>query len=207
MSALVDQLLSVPPWVAYAVITALVFGEAAVLLGFVLPGETAVLLGGVLASQGRLSLPVLLGLVIVAAIVGDSVGYEVGRLLGPRLLAWRPVARHDRRIRAAQAYLRARGGRAVVLGRFTAFLRAMTPGLAGISGLPYRRFLAFNAIGGIIWGGGVVLLGYAAGDSYAKVEKALGQGTAVVTGLVVVTVVVVLVHRRHRRVEQVAAEP
>lgn len=199
MSALVDPLLAVPPWVAYAVITALVFGEAAVLLGFVLPGETAVLIGGVLASQGRLSLPLLLGLVIAAAVVGDSVGYEVGKLVGPRLLRWGPLDRRSDRVAAAQAYLRARGGRAVVLGRFTAFLRAMTPGLAGMSALPYRRFLVFNAIGAVIWGGGVVLLGYAAGDSYAKVERALGRGTAVVTAVLVLALVVVLLRRRHAR--------
>ncbi len=202
MTGLVEHLLSVPPLAGYAIVTALVFGEAAVLLGFVLPGETAVLLGGVLASQGRLSLPVLLALVVGAAVVGDSVGYEVGRLVGPRLLAWGPLHRHADRLEGAQRFLRERGGRAVLLGRFTAFLRAVTPGLAGMSRMPYGRFLAFNALGGLVWGGGVVLLGYTAGSSYARVEKALGRGTAAVTAVLVVVAALVLLRRRHARAQQ-----
>ena len=91
MSGLVDHLLQVPPGLAYFVITALVFAEAAVFVGFVLPGETAVVIGGVLAANGRIQLAVLLPLVVVAAVVGDSVGYEVGRHYGPRLLRTRPL--------------------------------------------------------------------------------------------------------------------
>ncbi|MEZ5192796.1 MAG: DedA family protein [Nocardioides sp.] len=154
MSQIVHQLLAVPPPVAYALIGALVFGEAALFVGFVLPGETAVLLGGVLASTGRLTLGLLLALVVVAAVLGDSVGFEVGHRLGPRLLAVRPLRRHRRQLEAAQGYLRARGGRAVVLGRWTAFLRAVMPALAGASRMHYRTFLAYNVAGAVAWGGG-----------------------------------------------------
>lgn len=196
MSGLVDSLLGVPPGVAYLLIGVLVFAEAAIFVGFVLPGETAVILGGVLASAGRLSLAWLLVLVVVAAIVGDSIGYEVGRVAGPRILRSRPLRRYRERLDSARGFLRRRGGMAVFLGRFTAFLRAVTPAMAGLSQMPYRRFLAYNAAGGLVWGVGVALLGYFAGASYKKVESALGRGSAALLLLVVLTALVVWRLRR-----------
>ncbi len=200
MSPVLQGLLDVPSPVAYAVIALLVFGEAAVFVGFVLPGETAVVLGGVMASTQKLSLPLLLALVVVAAITGDSVGYEVGKKFGPRLLASRALSKHQGKVAGAQGFLRERGGSAVFIGRFTAFLRAVIPGLAGASGMRYRRFLAFNAVGGIVWGIGFTLVGYFAGSSYATVERTLGRGTAVLTAVLVLGVVVAVVVARHRKV-------
>ena len=199
MSGLVDSLTRLSGPVALTVIGLLVFAEAAVFVGFVLPGETAVLLGGVLAGTGRLSLTALLLVVVLTAVVGDSVGYEVGRHFGPRLLASRPLARHAHRIEGAQSFLRERGGWAVLLSRLTAFLRAVMPGLAGSSRMPYGRFLLFNAVGGVLWGTGVVLLGYFAGNSYEKVEGVLGKASAVVVVAVVVAGLLVWEVRRRRR--------
>jgi len=193
----VDQVLTVRPAVALVVIATLVFAEAAVFVGFVLPGETAVILGGVLASTNRLSLTALLVVVVAAAILGDSVGYEVGRHAGPRVLASRPLRRHAARLDGARELLRRRGGAAVLLARFTAFLRAVMPAMAGLSRMPYPRFLAWNAAGGLVWGVGVTLLGFSAGASYTKVEQALGRGSAVVLAVLVV-VALVLWHRRRR---------
>jgi membrane-associated protein len=202
VSGLVDQVLSLSGPLAYAVIGALVFAEAALFVGFVLPGETAVLLGGVLASTGHLALGLLLVVVIVAAVVGDSVGFEVGRALGPRLLDVRPLRRHRVRLEAAQGYLRERGGRAVVLGRWTAFLRAVMPALAGASRMHYPRFLAFNAAGGIVWAVGVTLLGYFAGTSYQLVATRLSEGGAILATLVVLALL--WAWHRHRRTEHAA---
>lgn len=200
MSGLVDGLLSAPPTAVYLLVVLLVFGEAAVFVGFVLPGETAVVIGGVLAARQEIDLPVLILLVAVAAVVGDSVGYEVGRHFGPRVLAWRPLQRHEARLGRAQGFLRERGGAAVFLGRWTAFLRAVMPGLAGVSGMPYRRFLVWNAIGGIAWGTTFCLVGYLAGNSYEVVARRIGTGGAVVTVVLVVLAVGVL-HLRRRRQE------
>lgn len=205
MSSVVEGLLSVPAPLAYTVVFLLVFGEAAVFVGFVLPGETAVVLGGALASSGRLSLGLLLVLVVVAAVTGDSVGYEVGRRFGPRLLAAGPVQRYAVRLDGAQLFLRERGGVAVFLGRFTAFLRAVVPGLAGVSRMPYRRFLAWNAVGGLVWGVGFALLGYLAGDSYARLEKGVGRGSAVLTA-VVVLVALAAWHRSRRAAAREAGD-
>jgi membrane protein DedA with SNARE-associated domain len=198
MTHVVDVLLHVPAVLAYALIAALVFAEAALFVGFVLPGETAVLLGGVLAAAGRLSLTVLLVLVVVAAILGDSVGYEVGRHFGPRIVGWRLLRRQRARLEAAQQVLRRRGGWAVLLGRFTAFARAVMPALAGVSRMPYLRFLAFNAAGGVVWGVGVALLGFFAGNSYARVQQQLGRGSAILLALFAIVVVLAVIRRRRR---------
>ena len=203
MTGVLDSLLHVPGPVVLATVAALVFGEAAVFLGFVLPGETAVLLGGFLASTGRLNV-VLLGVVVVAAaIVGDSVGYEVGKRLGPRLLRTRLFRRHQTRVDRARAFLDGRGASAIFVGRFTAFLRAVTPGLAGLSGMHYRRFLAWNAAGGVVWGLACVVGGYLAGSSYQRVAGYLGQGGAAGAAVFVVVALVVwrLARRRARRPE------
>jgi membrane protein DedA with SNARE-associated domain len=200
MSGLLDPILSLPPLVAYTVIGLLVFGEAAIFLGFVLPGETAVVLGGVLAARSDLSLGWLMLLVVVAAIVGDSVGYEVGRKYGDRVLRWRALARHETRLDGARSYLRERGAYAVFLGRWTAFLRAVMPGLAGVSRMPYRRFLIFNAVGGLVWGVTFCLVGYLAGNSYAAVERVVGRAGAAITVLVVVIGLVVW-HRARRHAQ------
>lgn len=204
-NGLLDHLLGIPaPWVLAAV-GILVFAEAAVFLGFVLPGETAVLIGGFLASTGRVPLIALLVVVVVAAIVGDTVGYQVGRVFGPRVLSWPLLRKQEHRIAGARRFLDGRGASAVFIGRFTAFLRAVIPGLAGLSQMRYRRFLAFNAAGGLVWGVGVVLLGYFAGSSYMKVEHWLGRSGAVVIGVCVIVGLVVWRRRRSKREsEQVA---
>lgn len=207
MSGFMDQLLSVPAPLAYALIAALVFSEAAIFVGFVLPGETAVVLGGVLASTGRVSLTALLILVVAAAVVGDTVGYEVGKHLGGRVLSLRMVRKREQRIDRAREFLRERGGWAVFLGRFTAFLRAVMPGLAGLSRMPYATFLAFNAAGGLIWGVGVALLGYFAGNSYAKVESLLGRSSALLAVVLVLAGVGWWWWRRHHHPDPVEETP
>jgi membrane protein DedA with SNARE-associated domain len=198
MTTLIDRMFAVPgPW-AYMIIAALVFAEAALFVGFVLPGETAAVLGGVLAATGRLSLATVLVVVVVAAVAGDSVGYEVGRHFGPRILGARPLRRHAGRLDGARGRLQERGGWAVFLARFTAFLRAVMPALAGASRMPYRSFLAYNAAGALVWG--VVLLGFFAGHSYAAAERALGRTSAVLLAAVVLALAVgVLVRRRRHR--------
>jgi membrane-associated protein len=194
-----DAIQSVPPGLAYTIIALLAFGEAAFFLGFVVPGETAVMLGGFLASQGDLDIVTLCVLVVVSAILGDTVGYEVGKHLGPRVIGLRIFQRHQERLDSAQEMLRRRGGPAVFLGRWTAFFRAVMPGLAGLSRMPYRVFLFWNALGGIAWGLTFSLVGYFAGNSYERVAQAIGKGSAVVLALIVITALVVWHLRKRKR--------
>jgi membrane-associated protein len=198
MSRFLEPLLTAPGWVVYGLVALIVFAEDALFVGFVLPGETAAVLGGVAAKLGHVSLGAVLLVVIAAAIIGDTVGYEVGRHLGPRILAWRFLDSRRAKLDQARDLLARRGGAAVFFGRWTAFLRAVTPALAGTVGMPYRQFVVFNAAGGILWGTVVVLAGYAAGASYAKVERALGRGTALAVLAVVLVALLAWQVRRHR---------
>jgi membrane protein DedA with SNARE-associated domain len=197
MSGLVDRLLGLPSWLVLVITGLVVFAEDALFVGFVLPGETVALLAGAAAKLGHVSLVGVLVVVILAAVVGDTVGYEVGRQLGPRILDLPLLQKRRARLDSARAFLARRGGSAVFLGRWIAFFRAVMPALAGTVRMPYRRFLVFNAAGGLVWGGTVVLLGYAAGASYAQVEKVVGRDAAVVVlGVVVVGLIVWRFSRR-----------
>lgn len=128
MHALVSQVLRTPPGWALAVAGALIFCEDALFVGFVVPGETAAILSGVLAARGSVNL--------AAAVAGDSVGYEVGRRAGHRLLDGRWLRHHRPRLDQAQALLVRPGGAAVFLGRFTAFFWAVMPASRGPPGCP-----------------------------------------------------------------------
>jgi len=199
VTSIANEILSLHGPLVYGLVAALAFGEAAVLLGFVLPGETAVILGGVLASQGNVNLVVMIVVSTVAAIAGDSVGYEVGRLIGPRLLSIRPLRRRQAGVERARDFIRRWGAWAVVLGRLTAFLRAVVPGLAGMGGMHYPRFLMANALGGVLWATGFTLLGYFLGNAYKKV---LSESTWAAAGLAVVVVVVLVGLRIRARVRE-----
>jgi len=160
-----------PGGLVYGLVALLVFGEAALFIGFVLPGETSVIVAGVVASQGHVNIGVLCALVVVAAVIGDSVGYAIGNRFGDRLLAVRMIAKRRAEIDRTLDALRRRGPTYVFVGRFTAFLRAVMPGLAGMSKMHYRRFLIANAAGGLIWGVSFTLLGYFAGHALTKIER------------------------------------
>lgn len=203
MSALIERLLAVPGWIVLLVTGSIVFAEDALFVGFVLPGETVALLAGVAARLGHVSLTGVLVTVIAAAIVGDSVGYQIGRHVGPRVLDRRFLDKRRKRLDDARAFLSRRGGSAVFLGRWVAFFRAVMPALAGTARMPYPTFLLFNAAGGAAWGAVVVLAGYAAGASYAQVEKSLGRVSALIA---LAIVVIALLVRRVRRVRRHRAE-
>lgn len=201
VNQVLDAIRSVPPGFAYAMIALLVFGEAGFFAGFIVPGETAVLLGGFLASQGHLDIGTLVVLVVISAILGDTVGYEVGKHVGPRVLRLGLLRKHQSRIDAAQEMLRRHGGPAVFVARWTAFFRAVMPGIAGLSQMRYRTFLLWNALGGIAWGITFSLVGYFAGASYQKVASVIGEGTVVVVAVLVIAGLIVWHVRRKRRRE------
>jgi membrane protein DedA with SNARE-associated domain len=200
VSFLVDKLQTLPAGLVYLTVGLLVFGEAALFIGFVLPGETAVIIGGFIASRGKINIVALCALVVVCAIVGDSVGYFVGKRYGTGLLGL-PVIRHRRAgIARALDGLDRRGPTYVFLGRFTAFFRAVIPGLAGMSHMHYRRFFFANAAGGLLWGIAFSLLGYFAGHAYKRVEH---YSTYAAIGFALLVIgLAVFFHFRGKRREQ-----
>jgi membrane protein DedA with SNARE-associated domain len=200
LDRLLQPLLSLHGWPAYLLVGLLVFAEAAVLLGFVFPGETAAILGGVLASKGGVNLTAIVTVVVVCAIVGDSVGYAVGDRWGRQLLQLGPLRKRQKGLDAALEQLNRRGPLAVFVARFSAFLRAVVPGLAGMSSMHYGKFLAANAAGGLCWGVLYTLLGYFVGQ---RVEQATGIASDVVLGLILVVIVVLVVRRRRKNKEDI----
>ncbi len=189
ISTVAEHILMLPAWAALMVLFALPALECSAFVGFVFPGELALILGGVLAYEGRVSLVAVMAAGIAGAAVGDSVGYAVGKRYGQGMLdatvgRFVKVGHLDR----AQTYLAERGGKAVFFGRFTAALRVLIPGLAGVSGLEYRTFLSFNIASAVGWGTLSVMLGYLAGSSWRHVEhlaSRIGLGVLVVVVLVV----------------------
>jgi undecaprenyl-diphosphatase len=188
INTVASYILALPAWVALVVVFALPALESSAFVGFVFPGEIALILGGVLAYEGRVSLAAVLVAGIGGAVVGDSVGYLVGRRYGRRLLEG-TLGRliNHKHFDRAEHYLAERGGKAVFLGRFTAALRVMIPGLSGMSRMRYPKFAAFNVAGGLAWGGMCVLLGYLGGSSWRHVEHLASR-----IGLGVLAVVVLL---------------
>lgn len=199
INSLVNTVLGAPPWLVYVLVALVVFAEDALFVGFVLPGETLAIIGGVTASLGHTHLTVIVLIVVLSAIIGDSVGFEIGRLFGPKIMAHRFFDKRRKRLDSAQDFLRRRGGAAVFLGRWTAFFRAVMPALAGLSRMKYRVFLPWNAAGGIAWGTTMVVAGYLAGESYHRVEKWLGRGAAIIVALIVLVAIAVWAVRRHRK--------
>lgn len=182
---------------AAVLVFAFAAAEGGLLVGLFLPGEAPLLIAGVLAFQGRVSLVVILLAACLGAVIGDSLGYWLGRRYGRRLETTKlgrkiGEARWDK----ARAYLQQRGGKAVFLGRFLSIFRTLVPPVAGSAGMPYRRFVMFNAPAAILFSGGLVIAGYLAGGSWHVVEGYVGRASLVLLVLVGVVALFVFAARR-----------
>jgi membrane protein DedA with SNARE-associated domain len=168
--------------------------------GVPLPGETALVAAGVLAARGHLDIVTVIVVAAVAAILGDNVGYWIGRLGGRRLLQrWERVERHASRVLPwSERFFRRHGAKTIFLGRFIAVLRVTAAWLAGISHMHWWRFFLWNAAGGICWAALVGLVAYYAGRAAADAISRYGlfAGAAIVILLVVGAVVYRFVRRR-----------
>jgi undecaprenyl-diphosphatase len=194
---LLEGILHLPPALVLALVFLFPAVEASVFVGVLVPGEIGIVLGGVLANQHELPLWAVLVAAIAGAVIGDTVGYWVGKRYGESLMSRLPNRILDRdKMDRAEDTVRHYGGRAVFVGRFTAALRALVPGTAGMSGVHYGKFLAWNAAGGTIWATVYVMIGYLAGSQYQRIEK---YANYIGIGLLVLIAVVLLVrHRRHK---------
>jgi membrane-associated protein len=206
VSYLLNEIHQLPGGLVYGLVTLLVFGEAALFIGFVFPGETAVLVAGVVASQDHVNVIIVVVLVVAAAITGDSVGYAIGRRYGESLMKL-PILKHRRAaLDRALEGLRRRGPIYVFIGRFTAFLRAVMPGLAGMSEMNYRKFLIANALGGTIWGISFTLLGYFAGTALTRIENyASWVGLSVLIAMILFLVIFHFVKKSRETNEDAAS--
>jgi membrane protein DedA with SNARE-associated domain len=200
-TSITEHLRHFPALAVYAVVTALVFSESALFVGFILPGETSVLVGSAVASVGHVNIVLLCTLVVAAAILGYLGGYLVGERFGHRMIEWPILQRRRPAIERSLHSLEQRGMIYVILGRFTAFLRAVMPALAGMSEMSRRRFMIANVSSGIVWGVAYCMLGYYAGQGLSSIENDSAWAGAGVLGAVIIAVVATHVVRRHRHRE------
>lgn len=190
-------------------ILAVVFAESGLLIGFFLPGDSLLFTAGLLIAGGTyLHQPLWLMclLVSVAAVAGDQFGYLFGRRFGPSLFR-RPDSRlfKQENLTRARGFFAKYGARSIVLARFVPVVRTFTPIVAGASHVPYRTFVAYNVIGGSLWGCGVTVLGYFLGQvAFVKNHIEL-----ILIGIVVVSVVPIAIEllRSRRRARRAEAEP
>jgi membrane-associated protein len=183
--------------VVYLAVALLVFLESAIIIGFFIPGEIATIIGGVIASQHHANVVVMVVTVIVAASIGNVAGYELGAVLGPWLTNRRPLRGNAGLVHTERLIAR-RGAPAVFIGRWIAVVRAVIPGVAGMSRMQRPSFVFFATSSAVMWGITWVSVGYAAGLSYAKVASTAGRWAFVVLAVVLVGVVIVVVWRRRR---------
>ena len=185
---------------AYLAIFLVVSLESAAFLGFFMPSEALVFLGGFLASQGVLDLKWLIPLVALAAILGDSIGYELGRLLQKSwfLRYGRWLGLREEHWKRLEDFFQRHGGKTVFLARFSAFFRILVPFFAGAARLRYVHFLLFNVLGGMVWAAGSVSIGYVAGASWPAIEHWIGRAALIVAIAIVGIVTAVRCLRRGR---------
>jgi membrane-associated protein len=161
--------------VGYPIVFALIAIET---MGIPVPGETALITAGIVASRGRLEIEVVIALAAAAAILGDNVGFAIGRKLGRRLLtAPGPLLHHRRRVIAiGEPFFDRHGPKAVFLGRWVSGLRITAAWMAGVTKMPWPTFLFWNALGGIAWAISIGLLAYFVGHSAETIIHFAGLG-------------------------------
>jgi membrane-associated protein len=197
--------LDVAETIGYPLIFALIAIET---MGIPVPGETALITAAIVASRGRLQIETVIAVAAVAAILGDNIGFAIGRKLGRRVLtAPGPLLHHRRRVIAVgEPFFDRHGPKAVFLGRWVTGLRITAAWMAGVTRMPWPTFLFWNALGGIAWATSIALLAYFVGHSAEKFIHIAGIGGAVVVVLAGLVLWFVLRLRRRRAEELVEAE-
>lgn len=188
------------PWVVLLV-CAIIFAETGLLIGFFLPGDSMLFTAGLLVATGAIqfNLWLLVLFIIIAAILGNQVGYLIGQKIGPALFS-RPDSRlfKQENVRNAHAFFERHGGQALILARFVPIIRTFVPVIVGVAGMDKRKFFLYNVLGAIPWGAGVTLLGAWLGH-YEWVGKNIDLIFIVIVLISVIPIIVEFVKARSKR--------
>ena len=186
-------------WGGYVVLVAIVFVETGLLIGFFLPGDSLLITAGLVAATGALNIWWLNALLIVAAVVGDSVGYTIGWRAGPRLFT-RPKSRlfNPKHVERTRAFYARHGAKTIVIARFVPIVRTFAPGVAGVGQMEYRRFLFYNVAGGVGWVTSMTWAGYLLGHTVPNISDHIHIVVLIVIVLSLIPIVVELVRERRR---------
>lgn len=153
-------------------ITAIIFAESGLFFGFFLPGDSILFTAGVVASQGLLNISLLIICTWIAAVAGDSVGYWFGARIGIKMFnKEKSLFLNKRYPERAHEFYEKHGGKAIILARFIPAVRTFVPIMAGVGNMSYKKFIAYNIIGGTIWTVGLTLAGYILGRSIPNIDK------------------------------------
>lgn len=170
--------------VTYAILFGIIFVETGLVFVPFLPGDSLLFAAGAFAALGSLNLWVVLGLMIIAAILGDTVNYWIGHFFGDKLVANPRVPINKEHIEETQKFFDKHGGKTIILARFVPIVRTFAPFVAGIGRMKYSHFVAFNIIGGISW----VLIATLAGFFFGNIPFVKENFSLVVLGIVLLSV-------------------
>lgn len=175
----------------------IVFIETGFFVGFFLPGDSLLVTAGVFAAAGTISLPWLLLPVMLCAIVGDQIGYWIGRAAGASLYKREDSFLFRRsHLQRAHAFYERYGGKTVILARFVPIIRTFCPPVAGAAGMPYSRYLAYDVCGGVLWVSSMIMGGYLLGRSVPNIGQRIHYVIAVVIVLSLVPAVISILRER-----------
>jgi membrane-associated protein len=191
------------PWI-YALLFAVIFAETGLVVFPFLPGDSVLFIAGTVVAASALNVHVLVATLIVAAILGDSLNYAIGHYIGPKVFD-KPDSRWFRQdhLRRTQAFYDKYGGVTIIIGRFVPIIRTFAPFLAGVAGMPYRRFLSFNVVGAIAWIASLVYAGYLFGN----IPWVKSNLSYIVIGIVVVSLMPAALTFLHDRQARKASRP
>jgi membrane-associated protein len=186
-------------WGGYALLVAIVFTETGLLVGFFLPGDSLLITAGLVAATGALNIWWLNLLLIVAAVIGDSVGYAIGARLGPALFTReKSLLFNPRHVERTREFYARYGARTIVIARFVPIIRTFAPVVAGVGGMEYRRFLVFNVAGGVGWVVSMTWAGYLLGSLIPNINQYIHVVVIVVIVLSCIPIVIELQRARGR---------
>lgn len=175
---------------ALPVLALIIFAETGLMVGFFLPGDSLLFIAGMYCATGdiKTSIEVLVGVLIASAIIGDQVGYMIGRKMGKALFTkeesffFKP-----KYVEYTRAFYERHGGKTIIIGRFVPFVRTFAPMIAGVAELEYKKFIPYNVIGGIVWISSMSLLGYVLGIQFKAYVKYITIGIIIVSVIPIFT--------------------
>jgi membrane-associated protein len=187
-------------WGGYGLLFAIVFAETGLLIGFFLPGDSLLVTAGLVAATGALNIWWLNALLIVAAVVGDSLGYAIGRHVGPRLFTReKSLLFNPAHVERTRRFYERYGAKTIVIARFVPMVRTFAPTVAGVGQMEYRRFIFYNVAGGVGWVLSMTWGGYLLGQSIPNIGSHIHIVVAVVIVLSLIPIAVELLRERRRR--------
>jgi membrane-associated protein len=186
-------------WGGLAMICAIVFAETGLMIGFFLPGDSLLVTAGVFAAAGHIDLSTTLWLVSLCAVSGDQLGYCIGQKTGTTLFNRDDSLLFKRsHVLRAQQFYEKYGAKTIVIARFVPIIRTFAPVVAGVGQMPYRRFVAYNVVGGIFWVFSMVLLGYFVAGVVPNIDKQIHKVILVVIFLSILPAIIEFIRERRR---------